>query len=184
MRHLTRLQKGLQHLKEFCLVGNGHTQQARMRNALQGILQRAGCCTGLPNPAVEARVITVANLPVAHHAAVLQQRGHQPFADGVIVRQIVTIREVEQIRVPPVARMMLVQMRQRQLIGGRTARAPPCDSAKKSCSDTTCASVSCAMNTMSTFWYFSCRKRTIQKKKLLAMYFLLVVMDPLTSMSM
>src|SRR4030095_5895769 len=40
------------------------------------------------------------------------------------------------------------------------------------------------MNTMSTFWYLSCRKRTIQKKQLLAIYFLLVVMEPLTSMNL
>src|SRR4029434_6436813 len=69
MRHLPRLQKGLQHLKEFFLVGDGHTQQAGVRDALQGILQRAGCRVRLPNPAVEARVIAVANLSVPHHAA-------------------------------------------------------------------------------------------------------------------
>src|SRR6267142_6653080 len=125
MRHLPRLQKGLQHLEEFFLVGNGHTQQAGMRNALQGILQRARGRAGLPNPAIEARVIAVANLPVAHHAAMLQQRVHQSLTDGVIVRQIVAIREVEEIRVPAVTRVMLLQMRQRELIGGRTARPPP-----------------------------------------------------------
>src|SRR6266702_4183608 len=184
MRHLPRLQNGLQHLKEFFLVGDGHTQQAGVRNTLQGILQRAECRVGLPNPAIEARVIAVANLPISHHAAVLQQRIHQSLTDSVIVRQIVAIRKVEQIRVPAVTRVMELQMRQRELIGGRTARPPPWDMAKKSCSGTTCASVSCAMNTISTFWYLSCRKRTIQKKKLLARYFLLVVIEPLTSMSM
>src|SRR4029453_2375820 len=81
MRHLPRLQKGLQHLKEFFLMGDVHAQQARMRNALQGILQGAGCRARLPNPAVEARVIAVANLPVSHHTAVLQQRVHQPLTD-------------------------------------------------------------------------------------------------------
>src|SRR5262245_34491253 len=96
MRHLPRLQEGLQHLKEFFLVGDDHTQQAGVCQALQSILQRAGCRAGLPNPAIEARVIAVANLPIAHHAAVLKQRAHQPLADGVIVRQIVAIREVEQ----------------------------------------------------------------------------------------
>src|SRR5438128_201474 len=106
MRCLPRLQEGLQHLKEFFLVGDGLTQQAGVRNALQGILQRAGCRTGLPNPAVEARIIAVANLPVTHHAAVREQRFHQPLADGVIVRQVVAIREVEQIRVPAVARVV------------------------------------------------------------------------------
>src|ERR671927_1747033 len=84
MRRLPRLQEGLQHLKEFFLVGDGHTQQAGMRNALQGILQRAGCRAGLPNPAVKARVVAVANLPVAHHTAVLQQRFPQPLAHGVV----------------------------------------------------------------------------------------------------
>src|SRR5438309_6119241 len=106
MRCLPRLQEGLQHLKEFVLVGDGHTQQAGVRNALQGGLQRAGCRAGLPDPAVEARVIAVANLPVAHHAAVLQQCFHQPLADGVIVRQIVAVREVEEVRVPAVARVV------------------------------------------------------------------------------
>src|SRR6266566_2842077 len=68
MRRLPRVQKGLQHLQEFIRVGDGHTQQAGVRNALQGILQRAGelVCP----PGVGARVIAVANLPVAHHAAV------------------------------------------------------------------------------------------------------------------
>ena len=42
----------------------------------------------------------------------------------------------------------------------------PVTSQKKSCSGTTCASVSCAMNTISTFWYLSCKQRTIQKKTL------------------
>src|SRR2546430_7060724 len=143
MRHLPQLQEGLQHLKEFFLVGDGHTQQTGVCNALQGILQRAGCRVGLPNPAIEARVIAVANLPISHHAAVLQQRVHQSLTDGVIVRQVVAIREVEEIRVPAVTRVMLLQMRQRELIGGRTARPPPCDRAKKSCSGTTCDSVSC-----------------------------------------
>src|SRR5438876_10609393 len=92
MRHLPRLQKGLQHLKEFFLVGDGHTQQAGVRNALQRVLQRAGCRAGLPDPAVEARVIAIANLPVAHHAAVREQRLHQPLADGVIVPQVVPVR--------------------------------------------------------------------------------------------
>src|SRR5215471_9199141 len=69
MRRLPRLQEGLQHVQEFFFVGNGHTQQAGMCQALQGILQRAGGGGRLPDPAVEARVITVANLPVAHHAA-------------------------------------------------------------------------------------------------------------------
>src|SRR5919198_5974049 len=91
MRCLPRLQEGLQHLIEFFFMGDGYTQQAGVRNALQGVLQRAGCRAGLPDPAIEARVIAVANLPVSHHAAVLQQRFHQLFADGVIVRQIVAI---------------------------------------------------------------------------------------------
>src|SRR5262249_622273 len=131
MRHLPRLQEGLQHLKEFFLVGDGHTQQAGMRNALQGILQRARCRAGLPNPAVEARVIAVANLPVSHHPAVLQQRLHPSLTDGVIVRQVFAILEVEEIRVPAVTRVMLLQMRQRQLIGGRTACTPPLGQRKK-----------------------------------------------------
>jgi hypothetical protein len=40
-----------------------------------------------------------------------QQRVHQPLTDDVIVRQIVAIGEVEEIRVPAVARVMLLQMR-------------------------------------------------------------------------
>src|SRR5262245_32916814 len=112
-------------------MGDGHTQQARMRNALQGILQRTGCRASLTNPAIEARVIAVANLPVSHHAAVLQQRFHQPLTDGVIVRQIVAIREVEEIRIPALTRVMLLQMRQCQLIGGRTTRATALGKRKK-----------------------------------------------------
>src|SRR4029453_15473048 len=69
MRHLPRLQKGLQHLKEFFLMGDGHAQEAGVRNSFQGILQRAGSRAGLPNPAIEARVIAVANLSIPHHAA-------------------------------------------------------------------------------------------------------------------
>src|SRR4030095_3635140 len=62
MRHLPRLQEGLQHLKEFFLMGDGHTQQARMRDALQGILQRTGRRVGLPNPAIEARIIMLGSI--------------------------------------------------------------------------------------------------------------------------
>ena len=56
-------------------------------NLQLGSLRRSPCrayCSelgaewALPNPAVEARVIAVANLPVSHHTAVLQQRFHQP----------------------------------------------------------------------------------------------------------
>src|SRR5437899_7433479 len=91
MDRLPWLQKLLQHLKEFFLVGDSDAQQARMRDALQGILQRTGRRGGLPNPAVEARIIAVANLPVPHHATVRQQLFDQAFADGVVVRQIVPI---------------------------------------------------------------------------------------------
>src|SRR5919202_5565829 len=80
MRRLPRLQKLLQHLKEFFLVGDGDAQQARMGDALQGVLQRTGRRGGLPNPAVEAGIVTVADLAIADHTAVRQQLLDQSLA--------------------------------------------------------------------------------------------------------
>src|SRR5215471_18944828 len=108
MDRLPGLQKLLQHLKEFFLVGDGDAQQARMRNALQGILQRTGRRGGLANPAIKAGIIAVANLPVPHHATVCQQLFDQLSAHRVVVWQVVAIGEVEQIGVPAVRRVILL----------------------------------------------------------------------------
>src|SRR6266446_71690 len=131
MCRLPWLQKLLQHLPEFFLMGDRHAQKVGLRDALQGILQRAGRRVGLANPAIEARIIAVANLAVPHHATVRQEGFHQCLADGVIVWEIVTIGEVKQIGVPALGLVMLLQMCECHLIGGRTARAAAVGDAKK-----------------------------------------------------
>src|SRR5881409_554795 len=93
MRRLPRLQKGLQHLQEFLFMANSDAQQAGMGNRLQGILEGAGGRGCLPNPAVEARIIAVANFPIPHHTTVQQQGFDESLTGGVIVRQIVAIGE-------------------------------------------------------------------------------------------
>src|SRR4029450_9921081 len=51
------LEKLLQHLQEFFLVGDGDVQKVGLHNAFQGILQRTGRRGCLPRPAVKTRRI-------------------------------------------------------------------------------------------------------------------------------
>src|SRR4030095_7142488 len=84
MRLLPRVQKRLQHLIEFCLVGDGHTEELGMMNGLQDMLQRTGARRRLAAPAIEARLIVVADFAVAYHATVRQQCFDQRLASRVI----------------------------------------------------------------------------------------------------
>ena len=64
---------GSDRLRRQLVASLALTPETRVLELVEDALQRAGGVGTLPQPAVKAAVITVANFAVTHHGALLQQ---------------------------------------------------------------------------------------------------------------
>ena len=89
---------------------DGHAQQPRVVDLLEGMLQGTDGKWHLVPPAIKTGVVLILDFAIADHVAVHQQVLHEGLTDSVVVGQIVPIRKMKQVNVPAARRMLQQQV--------------------------------------------------------------------------